>query len=176
VIGEWKNAGKRFWQGFAAGLAVAAVLLAAGLSVLLARGLVVEIDAKTIAGMVQTRIEEQARLDLAKAIAEVRQNVPQLVESQMKSGVIAASIQIAGVTIPIPDSATGELETHLKQTVESSLIAILQRIDVNALAAKMGGDSGGWVYRSLERDFSGKVFAVQPWRGVTLPVTVVVRE
>lgn len=176
MIGRWETGSRPFWHGFAAGLAVSAILLGVGLAVLLARGLAVEIDPETIAGMVQTRIEEQARIDLAKAITEVQRNVPQMVESQMKRTTLAASVQISGITIPIPESATGELESHLKKTVESSLVEILKRIDVNALAVKMGNDSGGWVYQSLERDFSGKVFAFQPWRGVTLPVTVVVRE
>jgi hypothetical protein len=176
VIGGWNNGGRRFWHGFAAGLALGAVFLGIGLSLLFARGLVVEVDAKTIASMVRTKVAEQARIDLAKAIVEIQKKVPHLVESQMKRTTLAASIQISGVTIPIPKSATGELEEHLHKTVESSLVEILKRIDVQSLAAKMGDDSGDWVYRALERDFTGKVFAVQPWRGVTLPVTVVVRE
>lgn len=168
--------GAAFWWGFALGLAFAftAVLGLAGY--LLIRGITVEVPAARLRGLVGEQIRAVAAAELPELMEETRRQVPQMVAMEMAGRVGSASLQIAGWNLELPPEATRQLENYLQGFVESAILDILNRMDLVAMANRLGDRAGVLVEEGLRQNLKKIKFYWRPgWYSVPLPVSFVVR-
>lgn len=166
---------KSFFFGLATGVFLFLLLSAAALYQVGSRGVTVEVSAAEIGDLVRQQVERQVSEELPRLVASAKAEVPGRVAAEIKDKIQGASIRVGDVTIPLPPQATQPLQDRLQGIVQYTLYTVLDSMDTQALARKLGYDAQAQVRDSLTRAFDGRRFVYRPFRGVSVPVTIDVK-
>jgi len=163
-------------SAFAAG-AVCGILLVMLLAGLvgystLENGLTVEVGIGALARAVRAEVEAHAQQELPRITEELRKTMPERVAKRLTDSLKSATIKLYDTEIHLPDSAIAELKTNLRQLVVAEIDKSIEQLDTDRLVQEWGEQAEESVEASLQEQLDGQTFLLQPYKWLTVPVTV----
>jgi len=164
-----------FWQGAAAGLCAAAVLLAVAGGFMARTGVQVEVDAAAISARVVEEVRLAAEQEVQGALEAVRTGLPRAVAEEAGRRLSQAQLNLAGLMVPLPQSAIDEAQQVLEQAVSAGLEAAVRSFDREAWARQLGDRAAAMAEERVREFLSGQDLAIEVLPGLTVPVRIVPR-
>lgn len=167
----WKTLLVGFMAGVLAGLAV----WGAGLHYAANRGITLYIDSEEIARAVQQQVTGFSQEQFPRYLEEARQEIPGVVEEQVRGQFTYGSLEIAGFSFALPGEFIQGLEDMLKENIQGGINEIIDGIDSKALGEEMGTQAYHMVKNALEEEYRGKSFEVWPLEWFSLLVNLEIK-
>jgi hypothetical protein len=160
-----------FLSGLFVGMIFVLVLVGGALFILGNKGLVVKIETGELAHFIGKEVKRQAVDDLPKIVAKLKSQVPSLVREKVKTGQLQAEIRISDVVnIILPPSALEQMDNYLLTSVEKTVNALLDNMDLTALAVELGDKTTDLVKYTLKQELMENTsLNIKTWWG-TVPV------
>jgi hypothetical protein len=162
-----------FGLGVLAGVLVTGALGLGVLKSIQQRGVTVRVETAPIAAQVEGEVREAVRREVPATLAALKQDLPARVAAETAQRLSQTTINLGGFSVPVPDAATQQVKAGVEQAVRVGLNVAVTDADMNALADRLAHRASGMVRDRMNQYLSGRTFAVEPWPGVKLPVSVV---
>jgi hypothetical protein len=163
---------KYFLSGFLAGAFLLLVVFSGLTGMAASRGVAVYLDSGEIAQIIHDRIVAQAKTDFPRVIEEAKAEIPEIVEKEMAGQFASDRMEIAGFVFRMPEELVEQLRANLRRNVESATAQILDGIDTDELADKLGEDAFLLVREAMENEFSGQSMQVMLFKRIPVRVNI----
>ncbi len=161
-----------FWRGVLAGAGAVLAALAMGIGYLTTAGITVTVAAGPLAEQVAAEVETAVRRELAAALADVQAQWPARVQEAARSRLSGLRLEVAGLTVELPEAVREQVERAAEQAAQSALEAAADRAQVDAVAARVGGRAAALARDHLPEALGGQRLVLQVAPGVAVPVRI----
>ncbi|RQD75826.1 MAG: hypothetical protein D5R97_05480 [Candidatus Syntrophonatronum acetioxidans] len=174
--GKKKYHVKSLLIGFTAGILVVSFLSGIIFNYMTQKGVVVYIDSEEVATSVEGQVAELTRQQIPIYLEEAKIEIPQMVDKQMRGQLNKGKLEIAGFSFSLPEEFILSLEEILKENMKAGIYNIVDDIDSEELAEDLGCHAYEIVKRTLEKEYRGKSFTVEPLGWFSIPVTIEIKD
>lgn len=162
---------RSFWYGAtAAGLIMLALIFAFALSIY-SKGITVRLDSEQITLLIKRQITENTSRKLPEIIAGAKSEIPRIVKEKIEFR-FSDRMEIAGFVFRVPDELLAQLRSSMQQNVEKATGMILDGINTDEIAERLGSDFSAAVKSALQEEMEGQSLHVNLWGVVPVKVRV----
>lgn len=162
-----------FLGGLAAGLCMAALFVTAVTRSVLVTGVTVHVEAAPIVARVQSEIQAVVRQEVPATLEALKREIPARVAAQTAQRLAETRVDVGGFSIPVPPAAAAQVQAGVEQALKSGMEMAMTPDQVRSLSDRLSARASGVVQRQLQEALAGQTFPVEVFRGVTVPVHVV---
>ncbi len=159
-----------YLAGFASALFLFVLILGGAAFLLASHGITITVDSGKIAQMVREQVVSEAKKALPQLIDGARQEIPGIVEAQMREQIVSDRMEIAGFVFRVPEELLGQLRQSMQKNVEMAATEILTGIDTSLVAEELGEDVYLLVRQTLTKELHGSIFRVLAYGRIPLQI------
>lgn len=161
-----------FWQGFLLGILIMAAFMAGITWQLSRRGLTITLDTSALAAQVEAEVRDHIRRELPAALSRVRAELPEFVAGRVAGKFQGHKVNLGPIEVELPASVVQELESRLAAALTEAAADLMQEVDADQVAARVGAEANALVRSRVARALSGWHPEIKPLPWLTVPVTI----
>lgn len=161
-----------FWRGVAIGALVSAAFFLGALYRLSAHGVTVTLDTAGLAAQVRREVAGHVRRELPGVLTRLQTEVPPAVARQVADRFDGDRIDLGGITVQVPAPMARALERHLTGALSDAARSLLQQVDADQVAERIGQEAETLVRERIGHTVAGWRPELRPLPWWTVPVNV----
>ncbi|NMB35856.1 MAG: hypothetical protein GX989_06180 [Firmicutes bacterium] len=135
-------------------------------------GINVYLRGETILGFVSQEVERQIQQEYPVYMAELKADIPSLVEKYTQNFISIGKLEIGGYTVDLPAQFIRELEDDLRRDVTFYVLEIFKNLEEQGFVEEFSHNITKNIVSTLLTDLNGQVINIPLTRYHSLPVTV----
>ena len=135
-------------------------------------GINIYLRGETVLGIVNQEIERQMQKEFPVLMAEIKSEVPSLVEKYTQDFISIGKLEIGGYTVNLPPQFIQELEDDLRRDVAFYVLEVLQDLEKQESVEEFSQNITENVLKILMTDLNGQVIRIPLTRYYSIPVVV----
>ena len=135
-------------------------------------GINIYLHGETILDIVSQEIDRQVQKEFPIYMAELKAEVPSLVEKYTQDFISIGKLEIGGYIVNLPPQFIRELEDDLRRDVTYYVLEVFQNLEKQEFIEEFSHNITGNIVKTLLVDLNGQVINIPLTRYYSLPVIV----
>lgn len=135
-------------------------------------GINIFLRGETVLDIVNQEIESQMQKEFPVLVAEIKTEIPFLVEKYTQGFISIGKLEIGGYTVNLPPQFIRELEDDLRRDVTFYVLDVLQGMEEQEFVREFSQKITKDIIHTFMEDFNGQVIKIPLTRYYSIPVTV----